>query len=184
MDGKKNRRNTQTESLIEEALLILLRNRDLSSITVKELCDRAGINRTTFYNHYSSPTGVIEKMASDYIEDIGRTLGKESEEVRTNVRFVFRYMEEHLLLTRVLLSSPFHDSFLERLLAIPKVTDLLSSSLRHVTDVNEKRAVISFALSGSYKLIRDWITSDERIAAEDEATLVLDLARRVCRPGE
>ena len=184
MDGKKKRRNTQTEALIEEALLQLLGNRELSSITVKELCDRAGINRTTFYNHYSSPTGVLETMASDYIEDIGRTLGKEREEVRANVAVVFSYMERHIALTRILLSSPFNNSFLERLFALPKVADLLSSSLRHVTDVNEKRAVISFALSGSYKLIRDWISSDERIPAEDEATLVLNLARRVCRPGK
>ena len=184
MKGKHQRRITQTEDLIEEALLILLKNRSLDTITVRELCDKAGINRTTFYNHYSSPAGVLEKMAADYIDDIGRTLGKEREEVRANVAVVFSYMETHIALTRILLSSPFNDSFLERLFALPKVADLLSRSIRHVTDENEKRAVISFALSGSYKLIKDWITSDERIPAEDEATLVLNLARRVCRPGK
>ena len=178
--NKSESKYFNTAAKMDEAFLKLLEQKDFAYITVKELCDRAGINRTTFYNHYSSPTGVLEKMAADYIDDIGRTLGKEREEVRANVAVVFSYMETHIALTRILLSSPFNDSFLERLFALPKVADLLSRSIRHVTDENEKRAVISFALSGSYKLIKDWITSDERISATDEAVLVLSLARRVC----
>ncbi len=174
------KRTTQTRALLEEALLLLLKKKELDAITVSELCKKAGINRTTFYNHYSSPRGVLETMAESYLDDIRRTLEEKNGDVENSVRTVFRYMEAHLLLTRVMLTSPINNTFLEHLFSIPRIADLLEASLSSVTDEREKRAVISFALSGSYKLIKDWVTSSDRISPDEEASLVLGLSRRVC----
>ena len=44
-------RRTLTKRLIREALLELLKTKSIQKISVRELCDAAGINRTTFYNH-------------------------------------------------------------------------------------------------------------------------------------
>ncbi len=178
------KRTTQTRALLEEALLLLLKKKDLKTITVRELCSRAGINRTTFYNHYSSPEAVLEEMAERYLDDIRATLENTDGEIEKNVRTVFRYMEEHLSLTRIMLTSPINYTFLERLFSIPRIVDLLEASLSSVAGEREKTAVISFALSGSYKLIKDWTASDERISPDEEASLVLNLSRRVCRGGE
>ncbi len=123
-------------------------------------------------------------MAERYLDDIRATLENGDGEIEKNVRTVFRYMEEHLSLTRIMLTSPINYTFLERLFSIPRIADLLEASLSSVTDEKEKRAVISFALSGSYKLIKDWTALDERISPDDEASLVLNLSRRVCRGGE
>ena len=43
-----------TASLMDEALLLLLEQKDFDRITVKELCQKAGVNRTTFYLHYEN----------------------------------------------------------------------------------------------------------------------------------
>lgn len=37
-----------TASLMDEALLALLQKKDYESITVKEVCEKAGVNRSTF----------------------------------------------------------------------------------------------------------------------------------------
>lgn len=39
---------------MDEALLALLEKKDFQYITVKEICDTAGVNRSTFYLHYES----------------------------------------------------------------------------------------------------------------------------------
>ena len=43
-----------TALLMNEALLFLLEKKDYEFITIKEVCEKAGVNRTTFYLHYES----------------------------------------------------------------------------------------------------------------------------------
>lgn len=50
--NKQESRYAGTASLMDEALLLLLEQKDFDRITVKELCQKAGVNRTTFYLHY------------------------------------------------------------------------------------------------------------------------------------
>ena len=48
-----DRRTRVTRLLIRRAFTELLRRKPIQSITVKELCEEAGINRGTFYAHYT-----------------------------------------------------------------------------------------------------------------------------------
>ena len=41
-----------TALLMNQALIELLNKKDLKYITVKEICVKAGVNRSTFYLHY------------------------------------------------------------------------------------------------------------------------------------
>lgn len=43
-----------TARRMDEALLSLLEEKDFAYITVREICARAGVNRSTFYLHYES----------------------------------------------------------------------------------------------------------------------------------
>ena len=48
-----------------EAFLTLLAKTDFEYITVKEICEVAGVNRSTFYLHY-------ETMSDLFSESVGR----------------------------------------------------------------------------------------------------------------
>lgn len=50
-----------TASLMYEALLLLLEQKDYDAITVKEICQKAGVNRSTFYLHYESMNDLLEE---------------------------------------------------------------------------------------------------------------------------
>ena len=39
---------------MDEALIALLKKKDFEFITVKEICEKAGVNRSTFYLHYEN----------------------------------------------------------------------------------------------------------------------------------
>jgi AcrR family transcriptional regulator len=54
----------KTALLMDEALLILLEKKEFEFITVKEICEKAGVNRTTFYLHYES----MEDLLMETIE--------------------------------------------------------------------------------------------------------------------
>lgn len=50
-----------TANLMDEALLVLLEKKDYEYITIKEICQKAGVNRTTFYLHYESINDLLEE---------------------------------------------------------------------------------------------------------------------------
>ena len=58
--------------------------------------------------------------------------------------------------------------------------DLLHLALADYTDEQERRAVVAFAIHGSYKLLCDWINDPQRISPELQTERILRLARRVC----
>lgn len=184
MKKQENQRITLTKRLVQEAFLLLLKTTSLQKMSVRDLCTKAGINRTTFYNHYSCPQDVLNEMSQNYLTDVEQTLNSvvigNHEETHQRVEIVFHYMEEHLELSRILINNNLDSSFIEKLFSLPKIIELLEETLTKVENQYEKNAIISFATSGSVKLIQDWINTDNRISAKKEAQLVLKLSERVC----
>lgn len=53
---------------MDEALLTLLEKKDLPFITVKEICQAAGVNRSTFYLHYET----VGDLLAESVEHMNR----------------------------------------------------------------------------------------------------------------
>lgn len=71
MDGKKeDRRVRRTKRLLRESLSSLLLEKDLTDISVREVTERADLNRGTFYLHYTSVTDLLQKMEDEVICDL------------------------------------------------------------------------------------------------------------------
>ena len=47
--NKSESKYYNTAVLMDEALLLLLETKDFDFITIKEICKKAGVNRSTFY---------------------------------------------------------------------------------------------------------------------------------------
>ena len=52
--NKSESKYYNTACLMDEALILLLEKKEYSFITVKEVCEKAGVNRSTFYLHYDA----------------------------------------------------------------------------------------------------------------------------------
>ena len=53
---------------MNQALISLLKVKDLEYITVKEICQKAGVNRSTFYLHYQS----IADLVNETMENVNQ----------------------------------------------------------------------------------------------------------------
>ena len=62
----ESRRTRYTRRAMQDALIELLRNQPLGSITVKALCERADVNRSTFYAHYTSIEDLLHDIERDH----------------------------------------------------------------------------------------------------------------------
>ena len=59
--NKSESKYFSTALLMDEALLYLLEKKDFEFITVKEICQKAGVNRSTFYLHYESVNDLLQE---------------------------------------------------------------------------------------------------------------------------
>ncbi len=64
--NKSESKYFNTACLMDEAFLLLLEKKDYEFITVKEICAKAGVNRSTFYLHYESIDDLLAESV-DYI---------------------------------------------------------------------------------------------------------------------
>lgn len=59
--NKNESKYFNTALFMNEALLSLLEKKDFEYITVKELCNKAGVNRSTFYLHYETMNDLLNE---------------------------------------------------------------------------------------------------------------------------
>ena len=59
--NKSESKYFNTALLMDEALLQLLEKKDFAFISVKEICQKAGVNRSTFYLHYENTNELLEE---------------------------------------------------------------------------------------------------------------------------
>ena len=70
--NKSESKYYNTACLMNESLILLLEKKDYSFITVKEICEKAGVNRSTFYLHYET----MNDLLSETIEYVGKKIQK------------------------------------------------------------------------------------------------------------
>lgn len=62
--NKNESKYFNTAVKMDKAFLALLEKKDFAYITVKEICEEAGVNRSTFYLHYET----LEDLLSESME--------------------------------------------------------------------------------------------------------------------
>lgn len=62
MNTKNNQRFRDTEIDLEKATLELMKKKNIDKITVSAICEKAGINRSTFYAHFTDVYDLFDKM--------------------------------------------------------------------------------------------------------------------------
>ncbi len=58
------------DEAIYDAFFLLLKEKELDKITVTDVIKRAGVVRTTFYNHYENIPALVDAIEDKTIEDI------------------------------------------------------------------------------------------------------------------
>lgn len=62
MNTKNNQRFRETEIRMESATLELMKRMKFDKITIKKICETAGVNRSTFYAHFLDIYDMLNKM--------------------------------------------------------------------------------------------------------------------------
>ena len=75
---------------INAAFSSLLQNKELRDITVTDICEIAGIERSTFYAHYND----VAALANDYAAQIEKQVSEQPHK-ENDFSWIFEYIKEH-----------------------------------------------------------------------------------------
>lgn len=101
MNQPNNKRHQDTAKRIQDAMLALLEEKNSDRITVQDVCNASGINRSTFYRHYMDIPDLMAKLEksiqSGIIERWGAVPDKNSTELITQKALgrLLSYIREH-----------------------------------------------------------------------------------------
>ena len=176
-----NQRVMLTKQLIRGALLKMLKTCNINKISILKLCQIAGINRTTFYNHYGSQYDVLNEIADMYIQSTSFTVindlsvGKSIDESLTHV---LQYIKDNLEFVKLIISQDNYDLIANIKTSLPKFDNMVIKQLPENMDFEEKKAIASYVQYGTIRLLKEWILSDCVKSPEEEAKLIIYIAGR------
>ena len=73
---KEDRRIRRTKRLLRQALAEIMNEKDFKDITVKEITDRADLNRGTFYFHYTDTYDLRNQIEDELVEERKETIAE------------------------------------------------------------------------------------------------------------
>ena len=163
-------KNAATKEKIGSALIKLLETKDLSRITVSQICANCGIHRSTFYRHYSDVYSVLEEMEKNVFEEYKAVLlpfvevdGRDRDESKLK-RSIMRYLHichynrrAIITLSKMGKYSGFYNRCIELLYDV--MTEILSE-----LDWKEEKYLdftSRYMASNVFMLLLTWLEQDE-----------------------
>lgn len=167
-----------TEHAIQDAFFLCIQEQPMDKITVSKVIKKAGIVRSTFYNHYESIPALISSLEEQTIQTLFTIL--DTFEPKNNYEIcksfyltICNYTMENPFLSE-LLRSPQGDEFFEKLLKmfhqyVAKVTQTTSpkSYSREVLSY-----VIASSIGSSLGILHKWSLSNFELPADTVATIL------------
>ena len=182
--NKNESKYFNTAIRMDEALITLLEKKDFEYITIKEICDTAGVNRSTFYLHYENTSDLL-KETTRYIID-KHLAYYEIDQKRISLQFETCKREELLFITDEYLEP--YLTFIkdnQRLFKISikqfnslsmnevysKMFDHIFSPILERFHVSEKERayVMKFYLTGVFAIVMEWL---DKNCSDDTATVI------------
>ena len=177
MEKKEDRRVTMTKRLLKDALTEILRSEDIYHVSIRELCQRADVNRTTFYKYYGNQFDLLADMENDLLEFLVSTIREHAANPVRIIVTICRYLESHLEFGRLIVNNNVDPLFPQRLFAQEILRESVMSNYGSMPDETAWEYLFNYVIYGAYRIICMWINKDQRESPEEIARLLIRLIR-------
>ncbi len=159
-----DRRIKYTKKVIKDTFLSLLETKDISSITVTEICEIADINRGTFYRYYMDVYDLLKNIEQEFIDEIKNSPSIERMQDHSIYSFtkgILSIFENNKKLVRILFNTDNNVYFLNEVLevAYEKCMGRWEEEQPDIAGPELENAVV-FIFNGALGVINYWIKND------------------------
>lgn len=157
---KTDARVRYTRQVIENVFLALLKQKPLGKITVREICEKAEINRSTFYKHYEDIYFLMHNLEESALNQLELLLtdSKYKGSIHVLTALLTSLLEYQDLIASLTANTPDSD-FLNRLAerCSRYAVSRLSSGDADYLNNPDKQYAYSYLAGGTTMLIEHWM---------------------------
>lgn len=175
---KTDRRVKYTRMVIRQSFVKLLKQKPISKITIKEICEEADINRATFYAHYLDQYDLLHQIENDVIRDVNQYLDQYSFNNITDTPVemldkILEYIKKNGELFDLLLLNANGDIYFEQ-----EIIRIIGERhfIRMMPDREDSEYIFQFFASGAIGVIMKWLRNGMQKPIKELSTLILNLS--------
>lgn len=186
--NKNESKYFNTAVKMDKALISLLEKKDFEYITIKEICEAAGVNRSTFYLHYENTADLL-KETTKYILDSFLTYFSVNRETIT-LKYNTCELKDLVFITPEYL-TPY-------LTYIKENQRIFKTSIKHLGSMNfdkvynkmfefifnpvlerfsfpeeDREYVLKFYLTGITAIVMEWLKKDCKDSIEEISRIII-----------
>lgn len=162
-DAKTDKRISRSTAALRQALLDLMADKAFHAISVKEIVEKAGYNRGTFYAHYESKEMLLDDVFSKLIDELKHSFRAPYEEVEifkidelpANSVKIFDHFYRNSSVYTILFKSEVLPLFKEKISA--SLMQLAAEDLDYTHDSINREFLLIYSMNALLGLVFHWI---------------------------
>lgn len=174
-EKKNDLRIVKTKKYLYEALMELLKEESFEELKVSDICEKALINRSTFYSHYSDKYDLLDA----FIKDIKISLKEELDKNKNITNTKEYYMEMlHILFLHIQTKESFYSAILvnnQNSIVTDMIFQALNEDIKKRIENNEESLskivpsdiVASFYLGAVFNMGVEWLKNPSKYTTEE-----------------
>ncbi|MCI8737775.1 MAG: TetR/AcrR family transcriptional regulator [Lachnospiraceae bacterium] len=174
----QDERYSVADEAIYDAFFLILKEKDLEKITVSDVIKKAGIVRSTFYNHYENIPALVAAVEDKTINDIFSLMEtfhpkNDNDICKSFFMAVCDYTMNNPFLAN-LLRSPRGDKFFEKVLTMFHrfVADVTQNAAPARHSKEELSYIVASSIGSTLGILHKWTKDDFAVSSEAVADIL------------
>ena len=158
-----DRRKRKTQIALQNSLIDLLSVKEIGNISIRELAEKADVNRSTFYVNYQDIYELLEQLETDLSASLGSLLAEGTISDQQFWEHVLSYLQQEKKLLRLIFCSPSGGKLASTFQAELENHYKLyyqENLKRELT--SQEESFILYHVAGLTRIIQDWLVADKR----------------------
>lgn len=155
-----------TKRVIKESFITLINEKPFHSITLKEVCELAGINRSTFYKHYRDIYDWRDQLENALLELVDSFINEStgSSDITETLTAQFGNMRKDKDLYHAITSPNFESNIMERMLGsvLEKTNEETKKYYSSAVSESERRWDFHYVIKGCLGALECWVDEGMR----------------------
>jgi AcrR family transcriptional regulator len=180
-EEKQDRRVRRTQKLLKDSLVSLMQEKEFKNISVKDITERADLNRGTFYLHYTDIYQLLKELEDEILLDFQAMINDYQWDANEHSLLkifnpIVHYVVENRALCKIMFENNASSDFMHRFHqflydnAYHPIQMIFSFHEREYYDI-----FFEYATYGIIGLIKKWLNDPERTMGPDEMARLIDL---------
>lgn len=178
---KNDRRVKRTEKLIFDALIQCTTQKGFAATTVSDITEAAGINRATFYRHYTDKFSLLNQYAKHIYEKLrtknDETNKKTDHSVPVSLVNILEHIRENALFYRVMLGKNGDQDFSENIRTF--IRKRIYHSLPANLQIDKKKIdlFVTYSANASFGAVLWWLEHDMPYSSQEMLNTINNLEK-------